>query len=335
MKVYCNIDSDKRKFEGRTFLAGTLVNFLKQKGFEFVAQPEEADLFHFHSSGIADSYKLYQLKKKFHKPAIYSMYSNCKTEFFHHPINFLIQGINFQRTATKFLPSYSAALPLKWRGHYLKRLDQVIVPSEYLKSYLFDNTKVIRFGIDTEKFFPAKKTASENLKVAYFGHPGVFKGMNDFISASKKFNPQIETHLFLTERFEKVDKYIVKNNPKAIVHGFTEDIVKAYNEMDVIVLPYRTKIGTIANPLVLLEAMSCGKAIITTDFSFIKEIVQDAAVLVKPYSPKELAKAVNDLAEKPEKCSQLGQKARQRVIEDYNLKYMFIFHHVYKSNFEF
>ena len=322
MKIYCNIDSDKRKFEGRTFLAGTLVNFLKQNGFEFTSKPEEADLFHFHSSGISDSYKIYKLKKKFNKPAIYSMYSNCKTEFFHHPINFLIQGINFQKTATKFLPSYTAVIPLKWRGHYLKKLDKVIVPSEYLRRHLFDNTEIIHFGIDTEKFVPVKKSATENIKVAYFGHPGVFKGMNDFISASKQFNPKIETHLFLTERFEKVDKYIIKNNPKAIIHGFVEDVVSSYNEIDIIVLPYRTKIGTVANPLVLLEAMSCGKAIITTDFTFIKEIVQDAAVLVKPYSPKELAKAVNDLAEEPEKCSQLGQKARQKVIDNYNLNSM-------------
>lgn len=338
MKIYCNIDTDKRKFEGRTQLATKITSFLKEQGFEFTLNPAEADLFHFHSSGVSDSYRAYQLKKKYKKPCIYSLYSNVQTSLFMHPINFLIQKIYFQKTATKFLQSYSAALPLRWRSYFLEKFEHVIVPSHYLKRKLFKNTSVITFGVDIDKFKPLKKNKEvkekEKINVGYFGHPGVFKGLNDFVSASKRFGKNVEIHVFMTERFNKVDDYIRKRNQKIIIHGFTEDIVRAYNGMDIIVLPYRMEIGTIANPLVLLEAMSCGCAIVTTNFPFIKEIVGDSAPLVKRYSPSSLAKAVRRLVRDPYLRKKLGEKARENIIKNYSLDLMIKKYHLLYKYYE-
>lgn len=330
MKIYCNIDLDSRKFEGRTQLANRTMHFLKKQGFKFIKNPAEADLFHFHSSGVLDSYKAYKLKKKYHKPCFYSLYSNVQTEPLRHWINFLIQKIYFQKTATKFLQSYSAALPLRWRSIFLKKIDLIIVPSQHLKQSLFQNTKIIPFGVDTDKFKPLEKKGNTNkdtynlkIKVAYFGHPGVFKGLNDFVNASKTFSKNIEPHVFFTQRFKKVDKYIIKNNSKIKIHGFVENIVNAYNEIDIIVLPYRTQIGTVANPLVLLEAMACGKPIITTNFKFIKEIVRDSAIITKRCSPKSIAKSINMLAKKPELQTELGKRARKIIVDNYSQEIMF------------
>lgn len=324
MKIYYNIDIDRRKFEGRTQLATKIMSFLKTQGFQFTSNPADADLLHFHSSGIAESYQAYQLKKKYKIPCIYSLYSNAKTSPIMHLVNFFIQKIYFQKTATRFLPSYSAALPLKWRSIFLKKLDLVVVPSRYLQRNLPGNSIVIPFGIDVHKFKPLKKKKinPQIIKVAYFGHPGVFKGLNDFVNASKQFSKFIELHVFMTQRFPKVDSYIRTRNPFIEIHGFTDNIVEAYNSMDIIILPYRTEIGTIANPLVLLEAMSCGKAIVTTNFLFIKEIVKDAAEIVEKYSPKSIAKAVNELTLNPARREYLGRKSREIILENYSLDKM-------------
>lgn len=320
MKIYCNLDLDARKFEGRTSLATSLIQFLEKQGYSFTKNPAEADLIHFHSSGIADSRTAYLLKKKYNIPCIYSLYSTAKTEPVMHLVNYYIQKRYFQKTATNFLWSYSAALPLRWRGYYLKKLDKVIVANFFLQQELFANTQVIPFGVDTERFIPCKK-AKDRLKIGYFGHPGVFKGMNDFVQASKDF-PEAEVHMFLSQRFAKVDKYINHHHKNIIIHGYTEDMAKAYNQMDIIVLPYRTQVGTVANPLVLLEAMGCGKAIVTTSLPFVKEIVQDAALVVPPYSPQNLAKAVHTLVSDASLRADLGKKARQRVVTQYNRQKM-------------
>ncbi|OGZ65283.1 MAG: hypothetical protein A2822_04460 [Candidatus Staskawiczbacteria bacterium RIFCSPHIGHO2_01_FULL_41_41] len=335
MKIYCNIDLDGRNFEGRTQLALAITKYLQDQGYTFTNDPAEADLIHFHSSGIGDSYRAYQLKRKYNLPVIYSLYSNAQTSWLMHPINFLIQGIYFQKTATKFLASYSAAIPLRWRAHFLQRLDKVIVPSTYLKQKLYPNTEVITLGVNPEKYKPLEKKQAKKakaVKIAYFGHPGVFKGLNDFVQASKLFGKELETHVFLTQRFEKVDQYIQKHNPQIKIHGFVEDLVAMYNEMDIIVLPYRMEIGTVANPLVLLEAMACGKAIITTDHEFIKEIVQDSAIVVKKNSPHSIAKAVQSLAKDLAQRKNVGEGARKIVVERYNLtKMLEKYHQLYQA----
>ncbi len=344
MKVYCNIDTDARKFEGRTQLATKVTAFLKEKGFEFTQNPKEADLFHFHSSGVFESYRAYQLKKKYGKPCIYSLYSNVVASAIMHPINFWIQKKYFQKTATKFLPSYTAAIPLWMRSFFLNKLDVVVVPSKFLQQKLGKNARIIPFGVDIAKFtILEKKNEAENaltqdkgeqeeqeevagrktkkIKVAYFGHAGVFKGLNDFVNASFHFDKDIETHIFMTQRFDKVDKYIARNS-KIIIHGFVENITKAYNDMDIVLLPYRTEIGTVANPLVLIEAMACGKAIVTTDFDFVKEVVGNSATISPKFSPKKLAKAVNTLAKDSGLREEMGKKARKIVEEKYSREKM-------------
>ena len=84
--------------------------------------------------------------------------------------------------------------------------------------------------------------------------------------------------------------------------------------MDIIVLPYRSYLGAIANPLVLMEAMSSEKAIVSTNFEHIKEITLGSAIIVKPYSPKKISKAIKKL-QNPELRKKLGEKAR-RIIKD-------------------
>lgn len=337
MKIYYDADLDKRSFEGRTAIASKLKFFLEQQGYEFTNKVKDADLIHIHSSGIGKSYLAYKLKKKYKVPCIYSLYSNCETEPINHIRNFILQRKVLEKGATNGLLSYSAVLPLRWRGLFLKKLDKVIVPSDYLKNKLFKkNTEVIKFGIDMEKFRPAAKTLTteknknrekknektNKIKVAFFGHPGVFKGQTDFILASKYFKKNIKPFMFFTQRSNKTDRYIQKINPNINIRGYTENIVNAYNEMDIIVLPYRNPLGAIANPLILLEAMSCGKPVITTNMPFLKEIVRNAVVTVPPYNHKKIAKAVNWLAENEEAKAILGKRAREIIVNNYNEKNM-------------
>jgi glycosyltransferase involved in cell wall biosynthesis len=73
--------------------------------------------------------------------------------------------------------------------------------------------------------------------------------------------------------------------------------------------------SSIGTPLVLAEAMACGKAIITTRLPHIKEYCLDTVVYVDPYSPEAIAKAIEELSDNPDKIKKLGQRARKRAEE--------------------
>ena len=165
MKVYFEIDEDQRTFEGRTQAANRLKQLLIEKWVEFVSRPEDADLIHFHSSGIAQSFRAYRLKKSLKKPTIYSLYSLCETEPLGHFVHHFKQISLFGKRKTSFILSASALAPLRLRAFLLRYLDSVVVPSDYTKRKLFLNTQVIHLGVDTTKFGQKKQEAGQKLKV--------------------------------------------------------------------------------------------------------------------------------------------------------------------------
>src|SRR3989338_8095288 len=145
----------------------------------------------------------------------------------------------------------------------------------------------------------------------------------DFVRASRILSSEgYECSAYLSDTTPKMINNLQKINPLLKIYGYTSDLTKAYNQMDIIILPYRSHLAGVANPLVLLEAMACEKAIITTNFSYLKEIVKDSALMIKPYSPKEIIKAVNKLKQN-ELRETLGKKAREIIEVEFNQERMF------------
>lgn len=71
-------------------------------------------------------------------------------------------------------------------------------------------------------------------------------------------------------------------------------------------------------PIVLLEAMSAGLAIITTRGTGCDEVVGDSGVLVPPGDPLALRRALVELAHDPDRCRVLGAAARKRLEERFS-----------------
>ena len=62
-----------------------------------------------------------------------------------------------------------------------------------------------------------------------------------------------------------------------------------------------------------IEAMACGAPVITSNTSSLPEVVSDAALLVDPHKPDELAHAITRLIENPQLQEELRQKGYERV----------------------
>ena len=75
-------------------------------------------------------------------------------------------------------------------------------------------------------------------------------------------------------------------------------------------------------PVVLMEAMAMGVAVVATRVGGVPELVEDGASgrLVSPGSPRELAAAIAELAADPEERQRMGAVGRERVLADYSVE---------------
>lgn len=98
-----------------------------------------------------------------------------------------------------------------------------------------------------------------------------------------------------------------------------DEALAKLNAADVVVCPSRDE----AMPTVtILEAMSLGKAIVTTTMGGALEVFRDSesALLVRPEAPDALAAAIRRLLEDPALAGELGAKARETYEKDFTIE---------------
>jgi glycosyltransferase involved in cell wall biosynthesis len=89
---------------------------------------------------------------------------------------------------------------------------------------------------------------------------------------------------------------------------------------DIFVLPSYTE----GMPNVVLEAMACERAILSTTVGAMPEMLDiggpgECGVCVPPRNADALADAIRNLLQNPQLRDQLGRKARQRVVQVYSV----------------
>jgi glycosyltransferase involved in cell wall biosynthesis len=99
---------------------------------------------------------------------------------------------------------------------------------------------------------------------------------------------------------------------RGVIHD-RQEILQCYQEAYAVLLPTHYE----GMPMVMLEAMACGKPLITTKASFSKGVLENGsnALLVTPKAPEELAEACLRLLADQDLALKLGRKARATVIE--------------------
>lgn len=310
-------------FEGLMSIKNKLKNFLQKHKFK-ITENKKGDFYHIHSGGFLPAMQYQGIGKK----CLYTLYSNINTSLASFNKS-LVEQYAFLNQYNKkrkkdfmrrvFFSMASSLIPVATKRSYLKKMRTVVVPTQYMKSILkIKNCEVIPIGIDITKFKKTKKKGKK-FSVAYIGHAGATKGFPDVINVFKQLPKDIEKNIYFSKD-ANLFKHLEKDG--ITVHGYVKSIVDAYNENDVILLPYRTLNSSIGNPLVLLEAMACERAIVTTDLPHIKETSGGAAILVKPYDIDAMVQTIEDLRENQKRRTQLGKKARNHVIKNHNEKDM-------------
>ena len=100
---------------------------------------------------------------------------------------------------------------------------------------------------------------------------------------------------------------------RVIFHGQVADVCPILSQLDILVCTSYQE----AFPVSILEAMACGKPVVSTNVNGIPEAVTEGQTgfLVPPHAPEALARAVTTLLDHPDLREKMGLAGRRRVEE--------------------
>jgi len=200
--------------------------------------------------------------------------------------------------------------------------------------------RVIHNGVNTELFRPTPATgilkqelglSDSAALLANIGQICLRKGQTLLAQAAvclaEEF-PQAN-YLFIGQRHSQKPESVAYENAIGLIFreagiedrlfslGFRQDIPVILNEVNMVIhTAHQEPLGR-----VLLEAASCGRAIVATEVGGTAEILADqvSALLVRPDDLEELTAAIRRMLTDRELRIRLGQQARTLAIEKFSL----------------
>ncbi len=199
----------------------------------------------------------------------------------------------------------------------VQKAECITSPTDYLKNLILKNSdakncekkiKVIPNGIHPENFDPIKKEKKILVVTRLFER----KGVQYVIDAMKN----IKDHELVIcgdgpykAKLEQQISELNVNNIHLLGYVSYERLKYEYESSSIFVFPSSAE----NFPVVLLEAMASGCAIITTNSTGCPEVVGDTALLVMPKSSQDIEKNIIKLINDGAFRNELMVKARKRV----------------------
>jgi len=302
--------------------------------------------------GMPISFDFFRLFKKLtypRKSASYPRESVSKVDIidFHHPFPLGDLAIFLFRPKAKLIVHYHSDIVRQrilefffkfFILHTLKKAEKIIVSnpnliksSPYLQKFK-EKCEVIPFGINLKKFENFDEKEVERLKkkygdfVLFVGRLNYYKGVHYLIEAMKDAKANL---VIIGEGPEKsnfisqISKLKLENKIFLLPFQPEEELVNYYHACDVFVLPSIFK--SEAFGLVLIEAMVCGKPVISTELGTGTSFVNQDGItgfVVPPRDSKALAETINKILSDKELAQKFGKNAENIVIENFSLQKM-------------
>jgi len=277
---------------------------------------QDYDIIHIHLPDPFNSvYAL--LAAKIRKKPLYVTYHAdvIKNRWYHTPFKAIYSIVSYRlfKTAVRII----ATTP-----DYVKESQ---IPPEFR-----DKVVIVPNFVDSGKYIPElsghrirKEHNLENKKVILFlGRLVPYKGVEYLLTAYKKVREKgIDAALLIAGSGlleEKLKKQAAEQNLSGVVftHPNDDDIPEYYAACDLFVLPSITRQEAFG--IVLLEAMSSGKPVISTNISGMPYVVGDAGIVVPPKDADALADAITKILTDNDLRIKMGRRARERVEKEFN-----------------
>ncbi|MFN4895223.1 MAG: glycosyltransferase family 4 protein [Pseudomonadota bacterium] len=161
-------------------------------------------------------------------------------------------------------------------------------------------------GVDLERFMPAQRSHRRQRAFLMFGRLLPQKGFDSFIEAARELRHRFEDRvafwvLGAVDQSRNESLRLLQRINEAHADGIiryldsTDDPLPFIREADVVVLPSTYNEGV---PRSLLEALACGKPVVTTDWKGCRDTVEHEGngLLVRPNDTASLIDALGSLA---------------------------------------
>ncbi|MEW6535534.1 MAG: glycosyltransferase family 4 protein [Candidatus Auribacterota bacterium] len=209
-------------------------------------------------------------------------------------------------------------------SHALQEQCAEIIQSACPKADLF----VVPNAVNIDDFAYVPKTGNARLRIGIIGSFVLAKGHEDFLDMAdlllkKGYNVQFDIigdDIYNQGRRSFLEKkaLILNLSGHCVFHGYVRDIAEMIQQLDIVVCTSHTEPFARS----LIEGMSCGKPVVSTNVDGIPEIVRDreTGFLVNPHAPRELAGCVEQLIRDPELRYRMGEQGRADVTERFSLR---------------
>lgn len=216
------------------------------------------------------------------------------------------------------------------------KVDTSIVLLDYMKNQFEDfpnmNIEVIPNFYDNNLDINIDKNESDTINLLYLSNIIKTKGIFELIQSFKNFDKKYNIKLNIAGGFvsdeimnkTEVEKEFLNSingeiniNYLGLVYG--EDKVNLLKKSDIFVLPsyYKSE----AFPISIIEAMRCGNAIITTDYKYLPNVINEKnGLIIKIKSVNSLSDAIEKLLLDKELLHKTQQTNILEAQEKYSLK---------------
>jgi glycosyltransferase involved in cell wall biosynthesis len=210
----------------------------------------------------------------------------------------------------------------------IRAADAVIVTTPELAAHVVGrvgDTKVhlIPNGVDTALFRPTIRVPGDSRRILYVGRLSPEKNLDVLIAAAAKLVGRFGLRLTFVGDGPLRDRLETSARTLGVPLDFVPFVDHRrlpgfFAQADAFVLPSLTE----GHPKVLLEAMSCGMPCLASNVVANRSILGggEAGILFDPKDPGTLAEALERLFTQQTLARELGERARARVIEHYDLK---------------
>lgn len=232
------------------------------------------------------------------------------------------------------LKKYSKIMAKRVAKQTYNKCNLLIMPSNSVSElFLWNNirtkSEIVNLGVDTNKFKPIesvelknelrKKLGLEENDII-IGYHGRISREKDLITLLRAFS-RLQLYrsniklLIIGEGIESIKRQLRSRNNVLLV-GAKNNPVPYLQVMDIYCLTSLTETTCLS----MLEAMSCGLAVISTEVGFIKSYIKNNinGLFFEKQNPYHLAKEIDSLINDEALRSKLGQNARKTILERFS-----------------
>jgi glycosyltransferase involved in cell wall biosynthesis len=186
-----------------------------------------------------------------------------------------------------------------------------------------DNTYTLYTFVDVNRFRAAAavsiKKGDAPLKIAAVGALRIQKNYPFLLEAFRQLkNEDFELHIFgLGPLKEELQEAISQTGVRVILKGEVKNIEQVLPEYDLFVMASTFE----GFSLGVLEAMAMRMPLLLSNIPSFREQCEDTAVYFELDKPGDFAEGLKQLAADRQKMEWMGQKAYERVIENFTLEH--------------